>query len=246
MMQPQTHEDGNVNEAALLSLKGVHAWYGLSHILQGVDMDVGKGEVVALLGRNGVGRSTLCKAVMGIVTRKGSISVNGTEMVNAKPHEMAHVGIGYVPEERAVFPGLTVEQNLILGVHGKARSGWAMEDAYALFPSLQRRAHTHAELLSGGEQQMLSICRALMSGPDLLIVDEPTEGLAPLIVDQVGELLKSIAQRGVAVLLVEQKLTIAMRVAHRVYVMGQGRMVFSGTPNELRDASDVRKTWLEV
>lgn len=232
--------------SALLSLRGVHAWYGLSHILQGVDMDVRQGEVVALLGRNGVGRSTLCKAVMGIVTRKGSIRMAGAEMVNAKPHEIARRGIGYVPEERAVFPGLTVAQNLLLGVHGAARTVWSMDEAYALFPSLQRRADTFAELLSGGEQQMLSICRALMSGPDLLIVDEPTEGLAPLIVDQVGELLRSIAARGVAVLLVEQKLTVAMRIADRVYVMGHGRMAFEGSPDALREAPEIRKSWLEV
>lgn len=240
--------ESNMNSTApaLLSVRGVHAWYGLSHILQGVDMDVRQGEVVALLGRNGVGRSTLCKAIMGIVTRKGSIRVNGTETIEAKPHEIARHGIGYVPEERAVFPGLTVEQNLLLGVHGAAREVWSLDEAYALFPSLQNRKGTHAELLSGGEQQMLSICRAMMSRPALLIVDEPTEGLAPLIVDQVGELLKSIAERGVSVLLVEQKLTIAMRVAHRVYVMGHGRMAFEGTPAELRDAPDVRKSWLEV
>ncbi|MGB7399921.1 ABC transporter ATP-binding protein [Castellaniella sp.] len=230
----------------LLELKGVHAWYGLSHILDGVDMTVRRGEIVAMLGRNGVGRSTLCKAIMGIATRSGSIRINGHESVADKPHQIAHAGIGYVPEERAVFPGLTVEQNLLLGVHGAAQHPWTLQGAYELFPSLQRRADTSAELLSGGEQQMLSICRALMSGPDLLIVDEPTEGLAPLIVQQVGDLLQSIAHRGVAVLLVEQKLTIAMRIAHRVYVMGHGRVMFEGTPEALRNAPDIRKSWLEV
>jgi branched-chain amino acid transport system ATP-binding protein len=231
---------------ALLELKGVHAWYGLSHILDGVDMTVRRGEIVAMLGRNGVGRSTLCKAIMGIATRSGSIRINGHESVADKPHQIAHAGIGYVPEERAVFPGLTVEQNLLLGVHSAAQHPWTLQGAYELFPSLQRRADTSAELLSGGEQQMLSICRALMSGPDLLIVDEPTEGLAPLIVQQVGDLLQSIAHRGVAVLLVEQKLTIAMRIAHRVYVMGHGRVMFEGTPEALRNAPDIRKSWLEV
>ncbi|MHA3904457.1 ABC transporter ATP-binding protein [Castellaniella sp. WN] len=234
------------NPGPLLALDGVHAWYGLSHILHGVRMHVSRGEIVALLGRNGVGRSTLCKAIMGIAARSGSIRVNDVETANAKPHQIARLGIGYVPEERAVFPGLTVEQNLLLGIHGAARRPWSLDAAYQLFPSLRRRSGTSAELLSGGEQQMLSICRALMSGPELLIVDEPTEGLAPLIVDQVGELLQSIATRGVSVLLVEQKLTIAMRIAHRVYVMGHGQIAFEGTPEALRAAPDIRKSWLEV
>lgn len=233
--------------SALLSVRNVHAWYGLSHILHGVDLEVNRGEVVALLGRNGVGRSTLCKAIMGIVTREGSIRIDGKEMSGAKPHQIARLGLGYVPEERAVFPGLTVAQNLDLGIHGaKGRPRWSLEEAYQLFPSLERRKDTMAEVLSGGEQQMLSIARALMNKPDLLIVDEPTEGLAPLIVEQVGELLREIASRGVSVLLVEQKLTIAMKIAHRVYVMGHGRMVFEGTPDALREAHDVRQSWLEV
>lgn len=233
-------------DTPLLALRDVHAWYGLSHILHGVQMTVRRGEIVALLGRNGVGRSTLCKAIMGIVTRTGSIQVNGAETITAKPHQIARLGIGYVPEERAVFPGLTVEQNLLLGIHSEAQQPWPLEAAYELFPSLKRRSGTSAELLSGGEQQMLSICRAMMSGPDLMIVDEPTEGLAPLIVNQVGELLQSIAERGVTVLLVEQKLTIAMRIAHRVYVMGHGHVTFEGTPDALRHAPDIRKSWLEV
>ncbi|GGF00206.1 ABC transporter ATP-binding protein [Stappia taiwanensis] len=233
--------------APILSLRGLHAFYGLSHVLHGVDLDVGEGEIVALLGRNGVGRSTLCKAVMAIVERQGSIRVRGRETIGLEPHRVARLGLGYVPEERAVFPGLTVEQNLLLGRHGAASArSWQLEEVYELFPSLRRRSDTHAEVLSGGEQQMLSICRALMSGPELMIVDEPTEGLAPLIVEQVGDLLAEIARRGVAILLVEQKLTIAMRIAHRVYVMGHGRTVFEGSPDELRTDEAIRKAWLEV
>lgn len=233
--------------APILSLRDVHAFYGLSHVLHGVDLDVGEGEIVALLGRNGVGRSTLCKAVMAIVERQGSIRVRGRETIGLEPHRVARLGLGYVPEERAVFPGLTVEQNLLLGRHGAASTrSWQLEEVYELFPSLRRRSDTHAEVLSGGEQQMLSICRALMSGPELMIVDEPTEGLAPLIVEQVGDLLAEIARRGVAILLVEQKLTIAMRIAHRVYVMGHGRTVFHGRPDELRTDAAIRKAWLEV
>lgn len=241
---------GDGQAQPFLALKGVNAWYGLSHILQGVDLEVGRGEVVAVLGRNGVGRSTMCKAIMGIVTRTGSIRVDGAEMGQAKPHQIAQRGIGYVPEERAIFPGLTVEQNLLLGIHRGApdarKRRWTLATIYELFPNLERRRDTAAEVLSGGEQQMLAIGRALMSDPVLLVVDEPTEGLAPLIVEQVGNLLAEIAARGVAVLLIEQKLTIAMKIARRVYVMGQGRVVFQGTPDALRQAPDVRREWLEV
>ena len=236
--------------APFLALEGVHAWYGLSHILQGVDLEVSRGEVVAVLGRNGVGRSTMCKAIMGIVTRSGSVRVDGVEMGAAKPHQIAQRGIGYVPEERAVFPGLSVEQNLLLGINRSApplaERRWTLATIYEMFPNLLRRRDQAAEVLSGGEQQMLAIGRALMSDPALLVVDEPTEGLAPLIVEQVGDLLAEIAARDVAVLLVEQKLTIAMRIAQRVYVMGQGRVVFGGTPDALRAAPDVRGAWLEV
>lgn len=233
--------------APLLSLKGVHAYYGLSHVLHGVDLEVRAGQIVALLGRNGVGRSTLCKAIMAIVERQGSIRVNGRETVGLMPHQMARLGLGYVPEDRAIFPGLTVEQNLILGQHSDAGpKSWSLDQVYGHFPSLERRRGTDADVLSGGEKQMLAICRALMSGPDLILVDEPTEGLAPLIVAQVGELLAEIARGGVSVLLIEQKLTMAMRIAEHVYVMGHGQTVFSGTPDALRADQDTCKAWLEV
>lgn len=233
--------------APLLDLKDVHAFYDLSHVLQGVDLEVREGQVVVLLGRNGVGRSTLCKAVMAIVERQGSIRVKGRETIAMMPHQMARLGLGYVPEDRAIFPGLTVEQNLILGRHSDAGAkSWTLDRVYAQFPALARRQATDAALLSGGEKQMLAICRALMSGPDLIFVDEPTEGLAPLIVEQVGALLAEIARGGVSVLLIEQKLTLAMRIADHVYVMGHGRTVFSGHPDALRADRDVCKAWLEV
>jgi len=231
----------------LLSVRGVHAYYGLSHVLQGVDLDVEEGRIVALLGRNGVGRSTLCKAIMAIVDRRGSIKVRGQETIAMQPHQLGRLGLGYVPEDRAIFPGLTVEQNLILGHHSQTGpKAWTLEKVYDLFPSLERRRDTDADVLSGGEKQMLAICRALMGGPELLLVDEPTEGLAPLIVQQVGELLTEIARTGVSILLIEQKLTMAMRIADEVYVMGHGQTVFRGTPDELLNNEDICKAWLEV
>ncbi|MCZ4353910.1 ABC transporter ATP-binding protein [Roseovarius aestuarii] len=236
-----------MSDTPLLSVRGVHAYYGLSHVLHGVDLDVHTGQIVALLGRNGVGRSTLCKAIMAIVERQGSIRVKGRETIALAPHQMARLGLGYVPEDRAIFPGLTVEQNLILGQHSDAGpKSWTIDQVYSHFPSLERRRATDADVLSGGEKQMLAMCRALMSGPDLILVDEPTEGLAPLIVEQVGELMAEIARTGVSILLIEQKLTMAMRIADHVYVMGHGQTVFSGSPEQLRADQDTCKAWLEV
>ncbi|MEA2933676.1 MAG: branched-chain amino acid transport system ATP-binding protein [Variibacter sp.] len=231
----------------MLQVRDLHAYYGKSHILQGVDLDVGEGEIVSVLGRNGVGRSTTLKAIMGDVPPHGQITFRGKPICGLKPYEIAHHGLGYVPENRDIFPTLTVEQNLILGEKTKAEtSRWGLEDTYDLFQVLRERAHTPAGVLSGGEQQMLTICRTLMGDPDLIMIDEPTEGLAPQMVERVGGLLEQIAARKIAILLVEQKLTIAMRISHRVYVMGHGRIVFEGTPDDLRRNEDVRKQWLEV
>jgi branched-chain amino acid transport system ATP-binding protein len=215
--------------------------------LQGVSLRVGFGEIVSILGRNGVGRSTTLKTIMGDVRPHGSIVFKNEAIAGLKPYEIAHRGIGYVPEDRAIFPTLTVEQNLMLGVKsGKKATRWCMDDTYRLFPPLEERAQTSAGALSGGEQQMLTVCRTLMGDPDLIMVDEPTEGLAPQMVERVAELLRSIAERRISILLVEQKLTIAMRISHRVYVMGHGRMVFEGTPAELAANAEVRQSWLEV
>jgi branched-chain amino acid transport system ATP-binding protein len=231
----------------MLEVRDLHAYYGKSHILQGVSLSVGAGEIVSILGRNGVGRSTTLKAIMGDVPPRGAIVFKDEAIAGLKPYEIARRGVGYVPEDRAIFPTLTVEQNLILGVKvGKKSTRWCMDDTYRVFPRLEERAKTPAGALSGGEQQMLTVCRTLMGDPDLIMVDEPTEGLSPQMVERVGDLLRTIAARSISILLVEQKLTIAMRISHRVYVMGHGRMVFEGTPAELAAHAEVRRAWLEV
>ncbi len=235
----------------MLKLEGLHAYYGKSHVLHGVTLDVKAGEIVSLLGRNGSGRSTTVKAIMGQVESTGSVMWRDAEIRGRKAFEIAHLGIGYVPENRDIFPKLTVHQNLMLGQKRSQRSAekrprWGFDDMYALFPRLKERQHTEAGVLSGGEQQMLTLCRTLMGDPDLIMIDEPTEGLAPKIVELVGEYLRELKRRGVSVLLVEQKLTIALAVSERCFVMGHGQIVFEGTPAELRANAEVRKEWLEV
>ena len=231
----------------MLEIAELHAYYGKSHVLQGVDLDVGAGEIVALLGRNGVGRSTTCKAIMGLVRAQGSINYRGREMVGMRTDEIAHLGLGYVPEDRQIFPTLTVRQNLELGLKRKGQCGrWTYDDMFERFPNLRERQHNAAGMLSGGEQQMLTICRTLMGDPDLIIVDEPTEGLAPRLVEEVASLLAEVARRGIAILLVEQKLTIALDLSRSIYVMGHGRIVFEGTPADFLAAPSVQQQWLEV
>jgi branched-chain amino acid transport system ATP-binding protein len=230
-----------------LRLDKVHAYYGKSHVLHGVSFEVGAGEIVALLGRNGSGRSTTVKTIMGLVDGTGSIRWRDQEVLGRKAFEIAHLGLGYVPENRDIFPKLTVHQNLMLGQKRKDKSGrWGFDDMYRLFPRLKERQHTEAGVLSGGEQQMLTLCRTLMGDPELIMIDEPTEGLAPKIVELVAEYLRELKRRGMSVLLVEQKLTIALEVADRCLVMGHGAIVFSGTPAELRADANVRREWLEV
>jgi branched-chain amino acid transport system ATP-binding protein len=231
----------------MLALEDVHAFYGKSHVLHGVSFEAGASEIVALLGRNGSGRSTTVKAIMGLVDGAGSVRWKDQEMLGKKAFEVAHAGIGYVPENRDIFPTLTVQQNLLLGQkRGAKNPRWSFEDMYQMFPRLKERQHTEAGVLSGGEQQMLTLCRTLMGDPELIMIDEPTEGLAPKIVEQVAEYLRELRRRGIAVLLVEQKLTIALQVADRCLVMGHGKIVFEGTPDELRANAYVRKEWLEV
>lgn len=232
--------------SAILELKNLHAYYGKSHVLHGVDLVVNEGEIVSLLGRNGVGRSTTVKAAMGQVDATGSVLFKGEEMIGLKAFEIAHKGLGYVPENRDIFPTLTVEQNLILGEKKGKVSRWSLDDMYQMFPRLKERQHTAAGVLSGGEQQMLTLCRTLMGDPDLIMIDEPTEGLAPKIVDLVAEYLMALKNRGISILLVEQKLAIAMEISQRVYVMGHGAIVFEGSPQELRNDANVRREWLEV
>lgn len=231
----------------MLEIHNLHAYYGKSHILRGVKFSIHDGEVVSLLGRNGVGRSTTVKAIMGEVPPVGSIRFQGKEIAGLPNHRIAKLGLGYVPEGRDIFPTLTVRQNLELGIKNPRKPGkWTVQKVLDMFPNLQRRADSPAGVLSGGEKQMLTMCRTLMGDPDLIMIDEPTEGLAPLIVRQIGELIRKIAEGGVSVLLVEQKLSIAMEISQRVMVMGHGQIVFEGTPDELRQDESIRKKWLEV
>ena len=231
----------------MLEVRNLHAYYGQSHILHGVDLDVQEGEIVSLLGRNGVGRSTTCKAIMGLVEPQGSVRYRGKELAGLRSDLVAQAGIGYVPEDRQIFPTLSVRQNLELGLKKAGKFGrWNFDDVFRLFPNLAARQNNAAGVLSGGEQQMLTMCRTLMGDPDLILIDEPTEGLAPKLVEQVGDLLGEISRRGVSILLVEQKLTIALRISRRLYVMGHGRIVFEGTPDDLAANAGIRQEWLEV
>lgn len=239
--------DEQGRDTDMLKIENLHAYYGKSHVLHGVTFDVQPGEIVALLGRNGSGRSTTAKAIMGLVDWEGTLNWKGQDLNGKKAYEIAHLGVGYVPESRDVFPNLTVHQNLMLGQKGSGKnSRWSFDDMYDMFPRLKERQHTEAGVMSGGEQQMLTLCRTLMGDPDLIIIDEPTEGLAPKIVELVGQYLQTIKSRGISVLLIEQKLTIAMKISDRALVMGHGSIVFQGTPDSLRADNYIRKEWLEV
>jgi branched-chain amino acid transport system ATP-binding protein len=231
----------------MLEVKDLHAFYGKSHILHGVHMNVQRGEIVSLLGRNGAGRSTTIKAIMGQVSTSGTVNFRGRSLAGMKTYAIARCGLGYVPENRDIFPTLTVRQNLLLGMKSRSQRGrWSLEDMFDRFAVLRERADAPAGVMSGGEQQMLTLCRTLMGDPELVMIDEPTEGLAPKIVEQVARMFEEISKRGVSILLVEQKLTIALKISQRLYVMGHGQIVFEGTPDELRANDAVRKEWLEV
>lgn len=233
----------------LLALRGVHAHYGKSHILHGVNFSLNQGEVVSLLGRNGSGRSTTMKTVMGLVIpTEGEVLLNGRNLAGQRPYAICRAGIAYVPEERETFTNLTVDENLQMGVHkGVAGAAqWTAEQMFDYFPRLKERRNTRAGSLSGGEQQMLTMCRSLLGNPLVMLIDEPTEGLAPMIVQQVGEMITDINRKGVSVVLVEQKLVIALKVSDRVAVMGHGRIVFEGTPAELSANTAVMEEWLAV
>ncbi len=231
----------------MLEVRNLHAYYGKSHILQGVNLNVKKGEIVSILGRNGVGRTTTVNAIMGNVERTGSVKFKGEELIRLPSYKIARKGLGIVLENRDIFPTLTVRDNLVLGIKDLKKPGrWSIDDIFEIFPLLKERADIPGAALSGGEQQMLTMCRTLMGDPELVMVDEPTEGLAPKIVVQVAGLLDEMAKRGVSILLVEQKLTIALKISKRVYVMGHGKVVFEGTPDDFRANEAVRKEWLEV
>ena len=233
----------------LLSVSGLHAHYGKSHVLHGVSFDIAAPAIVSLLGRNGSGRSTALKAMMGLVPPSaGSVRLDGTEIAGLRPYRIARLGLGYVPEEREIFPNLSVAENLEMGVQPAAagRPRWRVEDMYGYFPRLLERRDTKAGHLSGGEKQMLTICRSLLGNPRVLLIDEPTEGLAPKIVDTVTEVILDICAKGVAVVLVEQKLTIALKIAHELLVMGHGEIVFRGSPAAFQERPEIRRAWLEV
>ncbi len=237
------------NDAPILAVNDLHAHYGKSHILHGVTFHVGRQEVVSLLGRNGSGRSTTMKSIMGLVPpTQGSVQLAGRSLAGARPYEICRAGIAYVPEEREVFTNLTVEENFRMGEQA-ARPGaaqWTAEDMYNYFPRLKERRDTKGGSLSGGEQQMLTICRSLLGNPMVILIDEPTEGLAPKIVAAVGECIRDMQQRGVSVVLVEQKLAIALKVSTRVCVMGHGRIVFEGEPRQLIEDEQLLSDWLAV
>jgi branched-chain amino acid transport system ATP-binding protein len=233
----------------LVEVTDLHAHYGKSHILHGVSFALGSNAILSLLGRNGSGRSTTLKAMMGIVPPTGGrVRLNGSELAGKRPHLIAREGLAFVPEERLIFPNLTVYENLVMGLQpGRpATPRWSIEDMYTYFPRLKERREQKAGNLSGGEQQMLTMCRSLLGNPRAILIDEPTEGLAPKIVDVVTDVIRDIRRRGVSVLLVEQKLTMALKVADSVIVMGHGTIVFDGTPDALQANPEIRRTWLEV
>jgi branched-chain amino acid transport system ATP-binding protein len=236
-----------IADHALLQLRDLHAFYGNSHVLHGVNLEVGRGEIVSVLGRNGSGRSTTALAIMGAVRATGTIRFNGEDICGLPTHVIARKGIGVVAETRDIFADLTVFENLCMGLkQNRHEARFSIDEAYRLFPRLKERANAPAGALSGGEQQLLTMCRTLLGDPDLVIVDEPTEGLSPATVDQIAQLLVSIASRGIAILLIEQKLTIALDISPRLYVMGHGQIVFGGTVQEFEAAPRVRREWLEV
>lgn len=233
----------------LLRVEDLHAHYGKSHVLHGVSLEVGAREVVSLIGRNGSGRSTTLKAIMGLLPpSSGRITLQGRPVSGLQPYEICRAGVAYVPEEREVFANLTVDENLRMGEQPGAAGScrWTVEQMFDYFPRLKERRNTLAGSLSGGEQQMLTICRSLLGNPQIILVDEPTEGLAPKIVAAVGECIDDIHRQGVSVILVEQKLAIALKVSSRMYVMGQGRIVYEGTPQEVAGNDRLLADWLAV
>ena len=233
-----------------LEAEGLAKSYGVRRVVKDVHVRVDCGEVVGLLGPNGAGKTTSFYMIVGLVrSDAGIIRIDGSEVQRLPIHQRARLGLSYLPQEASIFRKLTVEQNLLLGQKpgaGKKKGRWSIDDMYQMFPRLKERRNTEAGVMSGGEQQMLTLCRTLMGDPDLIMIDEPTEGLAPKIVELVAEYLKELKNRGIAVLLVEQKLAIAMEISERCYVMGHGRIVFEGSPADLRANAYIRKEWLEV
>ncbi|OGP49017.1 MAG: ABC transporter ATP-binding protein [Deltaproteobacteria bacterium RBG_13_51_10] len=234
----------------LLEIKDLNTFYEQSHILQGVSLGIDRGEIVCLLGRNGVGKTTTLKSVIGFLKlRSGQVLFKGQNVAGFPPHAIAKLGVGFVPEDRRIFPTLTVRENLIMGIKPGQKSdedAWTTEKVYKYFPALQARDKQKGGHLSGGEQQMLTIARTLMGNPEVLLIDEPTEGLAPKIVETVEQVIQDIHQHDIPILLVEQNMRVALRLAGRIYVMSKGKIVFQGTSQELKEAHEVRQKYLEV
>lgn len=236
----------------MLEVRNIHSYYGKSHILHGVSLDLKEGELVCLLGRNGVGKSTTLKSIIGVVQPKqGSIRLHDQELIGKEPFKIARLGVGYVPEDRRIFRSLTVHENLLMGIKSGEKGstgegGWTIERVYQLFPKLKERKNNKGGYLSGGEQQMLTVVRTLMGNPRVILVDEPTEGLAPLIVKDVLDMLATVRKSGVTILMVEQNFKAAIKVADRFYIMSKGIMVFEGDTTALLAAEEVRKNYLEV
>ena len=237
----------------LLEVHDLNTYYGMSHVLQGISLIVNQGEMVTLLGRNGMGKSTTLKSIMGLVKPKsGSVTFQEKDITGYPPYKVARAGIGYVPEDRRIFPNLSVLDNLDIGVKGgkiaepNNPNVWTMGRIFRHFPMLQKRAQQKGRFLSGGEQQMLTIGRSLMGNPDLLLVDEPTEGLAPLLVKEVRDILEEINKAGVSILLVEHNIKVALSLANRIYLMGKAHIGFAGTPEELEAHPEMREKYLEV
>ena len=234
----------------LLEVKELNTFYDQSHILQGISLGVDRGEIVCLLGRNGVGKSTTLKSIIGLVSpRSGEIIFKGQNIAGLPPYTIAKMGVGYVPEDRRIFPTLSVRENLIMGIKPGQKSngeGWSIEKVYKYFPSLEKRDKQRGAHLSGGEQQMLTMARTLMGNPGVILIDEPTEGLAPLIVATVEQVIQDIHKHDISVLLVEQNMRVALRLAGRIYVISKGKIVFQGTSRELKEAHEVREKYLEV
>lgn len=236
----------------LLEVKNLNTFYGQSHVLQDMSLTVGEGEIVALLGRNGMGKSTTINSIMGVVRpRSGHVFFRGNDLAGKQPYRIAKAGIGYVPEDRRIFANLSVLDNLLMGAKkqnngNRSRKKWDLDRIFETFPWMSERTAQRGQLLSGGEQQMLSLARALMGNPDLLLVDEPTEGLAPIIVQQVRDVLRDINQSGVSILLVEHNYKVAISLADRVYLMEKARVGYEGTAADLEGRPDIKATYLEV
>ena len=234
----------------LLEIKDLNTYYDESHVLRGISLNVDQGEIVSLLGRNGVGKTTTLKSVIGILApRSGQILFKGRDVSGLAPHNIANQGVGYVPEDRRIFPRLTVRENLLMGIkpgQKETSGGWSVDKIYEYFPPLKARDKQKGAYLSGGEQQMLTIAGALMGEPEVLLLDEPTEGLAPMIVETLEQVVTDVNNHGVAILLVEQNMRVVLRLAKRIYVISKGKIVFQGSGEELKEAREIREKYLEV